>query len=314
MIIGEFGQFYAVLIWMSNFENFTSNFLVDIDKYENRKYLNDDRKFTRTRKISFRDVMLYPLLQEGCTNSREANRYMRLITGDLFAMISQQAIGEKRGFINPDLYEDMYKDFVDELYDKFQEELLNKDYIHLAGDTTVIKVPNVSKTKEEFPVEEGKPARARLSTFADVEHGYIFDAEIVEKNTSEAELAIKHLKEIKKRYKNQKISVTYDRGYNSFQLMFTHLDLEIDFLIRLKDTTFNKEIERQMTSDDQIIRIPINNNITKTISNDKLRKKYEKETYVDLRVTKLEITPPKGKPYIETLISTFSMDDFIKED
>lgn len=299
---------------MSNFENFASNFLVNIDKYENRKYLNDDRKFTRTRKISFKDVMLYPLLQKGCTNSREANRYMRLITGDLFAMISQQAIGEKRGFINPDLYEDMYKDFVDDLYSKFHEELFNKDYIHLAGDTTVIKVPNVSKTKEEFPVEDGKPARARLSTFADVDHGYIFDAKIVEKNTSEAELAIQHLNEIKKRYKNQKISVTYDRGYNSFELMFTHLDLGIDFLIRLKDSTLNKEIERQMKSDDQIIRVHLNNKITKLISNDKLRRKYEKETYVDLRVTKLEITPPKGKPYIETLLSTFSMDEFTKED
>lgn len=49
-----------------------------------------------------------------------------------------------------------------------------------------------------------------------------------------------------------------------------HLDLDIDFLIRLKDTTFNKEIGRQMTSDGQIIRISLNNNITKTISNDKL--------------------------------------------
>ena len=113
---------------MGNYEIFTSNFLINIDKYENRKYLNDDRKFTRNRKISFRDVILYPLLQEGCTNSREANKYMRLITGDLFAMISQQAIGEKRGFINPDLYEDMYKDFVDDLYEKFHEELINNDY------------------------------------------------------------------------------------------------------------------------------------------------------------------------------------------
>lgn len=299
---------------MGNYEIFTSNFLINIDKYENRKYLNDDRKFTRNRKISFRDVILYPLLQEGCTNSREANKYMRLITGDLFAMISQQAIGEKRGFINPDLYEDMYKDFVDDLYEKFHEELINNDYIHFAGDTTVIKVPNVSKTKEEFPVEEGKPARARLSTFADVNNGYIFDAKIVEKNTSEAELAIQHLNEIKKRYENQKMSVTYDRGYNSFDLIFTHLDLNIDFLIRLKDSTLHKEIERQMTCDDEIIRIPINNSITRAITDDNLRKKYEKELFLDLRVTKVEITPPNGKTYIETLLSTFSMDEFTKED
>lgn len=82
---------------MSEYNCFASHFLVNIDKYENRKYLNDDRKFTRKGKISYRDTILYPLLQEGRTNSREANEYMRLITGDIFAMISQQAIGEKKG-------------------------------------------------------------------------------------------------------------------------------------------------------------------------------------------------------------------------
>ena len=78
---------------------------------------------------------------------------MRLITGENFAMISQQAIGEKRGFINPQVYEDMFKDYVDELYDTFLDDLIIKDHIVLAGDTTVIKVSNVSKTKEEFPVD-----------------------------------------------------------------------------------------------------------------------------------------------------------------
>ena len=270
---------------MSEYNCFASHFLVNIDKYENRKYLNDDRKFTRKGKISYMDTILYPLLQEGRTNSREANEYMRLITGDIFAMISQQAIGEKRGFINPELYEDMYKDFVDDLYEKFEEDLTYKDSIHFACDTSVIKVPNVSKTKEEFPVDEDNPARARLSTIADVYHGYIFDATIVEKDSGEVKLAIQHLHEIKKRLSDKKVSVTYDRGYNSFELMFTHLDLGIDFLIRLKDSTLHKQIEQQTSSDDEIIRL-----------------------------TRVLVHPPKGKPYVETLLSTFSMDEYSKKD
>ena len=299
---------------MSEYNLFASHFLVNIDKYENRKYLNDDRKFTRKGKISYRDTILYPLLQEGRTNSREANDYMRLITGDMFAMISQQAIGEKRGFINSELYEDMYKDFVDDLYVKFEEDLTYKDSIHFACDTSVIKVPNVSKTKEEFPVDEGNPARARLSTIADVYHGYIFDAAIVEKNSGEARLAIQHLHEIKKRLPDKKVSVTYDRGFNSFELIFTHLNLDIDFLIRLKDSTSHKQIEQQTTSDDEMIRLYLNKKITNTITNDELRKKYEKERYIDLRVTKVLIHPPKGKPYMETLLSTFSMEEYSKKD
>ena len=119
---------------MCKFNSFGSNFLVNIDKYVNRKYLNNDKSFTRTRKLSLRDAILYPLLQEGHTNSREANNYMKLITGDDFAMISQQAIGEKRGFINPEVYEDMYRDYVDDLYNQFYPDLTLKDYMILAGE------------------------------------------------------------------------------------------------------------------------------------------------------------------------------------
>lgn len=124
---------------------------------------------------------------------------MKLITGDDFAMISQHAIREKRGFINPEVYEDMYKDYVDDLYNQFYPDLTLKEYMILAGDTTIIKVPNVSKTKEEFPVAEGKPARARLSMYSYAITGFVFDAKIVEKKkSSEIYLAIEHLKKMLK--------------------------------------------------------------------------------------------------------------------
>ena len=78
------------------------------------------------------------------------------VDSSVCSVLVQQAIGDKRKYIEPQVYEDMYMDYVDELYDEFFDDLKIKDYIPLAGDTTVIKVPNVSKTKEEFPVEEGK--------------------------------------------------------------------------------------------------------------------------------------------------------------
>lgn len=298
---------------MCEFNDFASNFLVESDKYFSRKYLNNDKSFTRNRKLSLRDTILYPLLQEGHTNSREANDYIRTITGDEFAMISQQAIGEKRGYIDPQVYEDMYKDYVDELYDSFFDELNIKDFIVLAGDTTVIKVPNVSKTKEGFPVEEGKPARARLSMFADVQSGFVFDAKIVEKKNSEVKLAIEHLNNVKKRYPKRKILVTYDRGYSAFDLIFTHIDSNINFLIRLDDRTLRKEIE-ELSSDDEIMRLFLNNKRTRLITNPELREKFEKERYVDLRVTQVEITNPEGTTYTETLLSNLSMNEFTKQD
>ena len=64
-----------MLFVMCEFYDFASNFLVESDKYVSRKYLNNDKSFTRNRKLSLRDTIFCPLLQEGHTNSREVNDY-----------------------------------------------------------------------------------------------------------------------------------------------------------------------------------------------------------------------------------------------
>ena len=78
----------------------------------------------------------------------------------------------------------MYKDYVGDLYNQFYQDLTFKEHMILAGDTTVIKVTNVSKTKEEFPVGEGKPVHVRLSMYYDAITGFVFDAKIVEKRAA----------------------------------------------------------------------------------------------------------------------------------
>ena len=197
---------------MNKYCEYTTNFLINSTKYVDRIYLNNNKAFTRKGKLSLENTIKYPLLQEGHTNSREANDYIRLITGDDYAMITQQAIGEKRGYIDPNVYKDMYKDFVDGIYNKFSSDLRYKGKLVLAGDTTVIKLPNVSKCKEEFPVTDNHPARARLSTFADALSGFIYPSEIVKKDHGEVDLALKHLNDLNNRNINDNVAVTYDKG------------------------------------------------------------------------------------------------------
>lgn len=63
------------------------------------------------------------------------------------------------------------------------------------------------------------------------------------KKSSEAQLAINHLHNLKKkRIPDEKSLVTYDLGYTSFDLIFNHLYLGIDFLIKLKDSRIVTEI------------------------------------------------------------------------
>ena len=298
---------------MNKYCEYTTNFLINSTKYVDRIYLNNDKAFTRKGKLSLEDTIKYPLLQEGHTNSREANDYIRLITGDDYAMITQQAIGEKRGYIDPNVYKDMYKDFVDGIYNKFGSDLRYKGKLVLAGDTTVIKLPNVSKCKEEFPVTDNHPARARLSTFADALSGFIYSSEIVEKDHGEVDLALKHLNDLNNRNINDNVAVTYDRGYCSCKLLFSHLYYGIDILLRLNDSFLSKEIS-QMKSDDEIIKIFLNKKKTNTIPDDKIREHFEKEVSIDVRITKVEITKPNGETYTETLLSTLPMEIFSAQD
>ena len=49
-------------------------------------------------------------------------------------------------------------------------------------------------------------------------------------------------------------------------------------------------------------------------TNPEIREYFEKEIYVDVRITKVEITKANGETYIETLLSTLPMEEFSKEE
>ena len=80
------------------YNDFATSLLTNIYKYINRSYLNNDRVFVRKGKLSLADTIKYPLIESGRTNTRETNEYIQLITGDDFALISQQANGKKKRF------------------------------------------------------------------------------------------------------------------------------------------------------------------------------------------------------------------------
>ena len=96
--------------------------------------------------------------------------------------------------------------------------------------------------------------------------------------------------------------------------MFTLIDFGFDFLIRLNDSTLHKQIEAQTESDDEMMRLYLNKKITNAIKDEELRKKFEKERYIDVRVTKVMVYPEDDEPYLETLLSSFPMDKYSKED
>lgn len=139
----------------------------------------------------------------------------------------------------------------------------------------------------------------------------IFTNELVEKKSSKVKLAIKHLKELNERKPYENMALTYDIGYCAYDILFNHLYYGINILLRLDSDFLHKKIE-QLSSDDEILTLYLNKYITNKITDDTIREKYEKEVSVQIRITKVKVTPPNGKTYTETLLSTLPMEEFSK--
>ena len=102
-----------------------------------------------------------------------------------FETISSQAIGKQRMFIDPKVFIDMNESFIDQLYGKYSGFSKFKGYIVSACDGSIIDLPNVTLTREEFPVGDEnllkeKRIRARVSCLLDVHSKHILTAKIVE--------------------------------------------------------------------------------------------------------------------------------------
>lgn len=125
--------------------------------------------------------------------------------------------------------------FIGKLYSKYSGFLKFKGYIVSACDGSIVDLPNVTLTCEEFPVGDEnllkeKRIRARFSCFLDVYSKHILTAKIVETTISEVDLAIEYLENLKQRLDIAKLITIYDRGYSSIELMVKTIDLKSKFL------------------------------------------------------------------------------------
>ena len=87
----------------------------------------------------------------------------------------------------------------------------------------------------------------------------------------EVELAIQHSDNLNQRINMTNIITTYDRGYDSLELMLKHKSINSYFLIRLKADDFKKE-RKYMKTNDEIINITINRTRTQNIHDKELKK------------------------------------------
>ena len=266
---------------MYSFDRFIKNFFRFFECFISKRYITEDNRFIRDRKMNQKEYTAFILSQRSCTSYIETIRFFTMWLKKDFETISSQGIGKQRMFIDPKVFIDMYECFIDELYGKFSGFSKFKGYIVSACDGSIVDLPNVTLTREEFPVGDEnllkeKRIRARVSCVLDVHSKHILTVKIVETVVNEIDLAIEHLNNLKQRFDITKLLTIYDRGYPSIELMTKNIDLNSKFLIRLPKNVFAHQI-KQMKTNDEIIQINMTNNRLKKFDDENLKEKARKK-------------------------------------
>ena len=104
---------------MYSFDRFVKGFFRFFDCFISKKYITEDNRFIRDRKMTQKEYTTYILFQRSCTAYIEAIRFFTIMLSNDFKTITSQAIGKQRMYIDPNVFIDMYELYINKLYDKF---------------------------------------------------------------------------------------------------------------------------------------------------------------------------------------------------
>ena len=257
--------------------------------------------------------MKYVTWNRGRTTALEALYFMEEFWGDMEMDVSKQAISERRTIIDPQAYIDMNDDLLKRIYSEPELETFN-GYILVAHDGSIFDLLNYPTIREDFNIGRNinhskHTVTARVSTMVDVLNEFILSSVITNRKSSEPDLAIGHLEDVKNRIDLEKTINICDRGYGSKKLMLKIMQLNSYFVIRLKKDTFIDQ-RYKTSSDDEIIEVPLYNSFIKTITNEKLKEFASKQEKLKLRIINIQLPTEE----IETLATNLFDESMTMED
>ena len=278
---------------MYQFTRFIICFFSCFDDFLSKDYIVGENKFTRRRKMTFEEYVVYAFQASGSSNYADALMYFTNSLKNDLKLITPQGVNKQRMFISPKLYEDVYKTYIDKLYSEYKGFSKLGEFIIVACDGSIFHLPNTIITKIVFDIPifnifKRFLSRARVSCILDVNSTLILSAKIVSRNIDEITLAIEHLKDLSSRMDISKLLTLYDRGYGSTKLMIYNLYYGSNFVIRINSRAFSKKI-KNMGSNDGIIQINITKKILRSITDDNVREFAEKMGRLEIRIVKVKL-------------------------
>ena len=208
-------------------------------KEEARRNTTD---FTRNRKMSLEELVNFVLMSIKCSAASALRRFFSNIGKSVF--MTQQSLSEARSKITVRAFVRLFKITVNTMTEHCTKKW--HGYRVYAVDGSKISLPADKKLCEHFGAlgKEKTAPTAQGSVLYDVLNDIIVDAAIEPLTTDERTLAKAHINACKSIAPGDKKLNIYDRGYASFDLIETHENEGLFYLMRVK-SKFNNDIDNQ---------------------------------------------------------------------
>ena len=272
-----------------------------------------ENDFSRKRKLTPKDLILYTLNNRGKTTKMELYDFIQEYN---IEEVSTPALLKQREKLNENIFKELNKESLIRFYGEFPQEVKTyKGYILSAIDGSDCEVPNTKETRERYKSinsqYDERVARIKLSNCYDVINGYVLDTEIAEYKHWEMDLAIKHIKNTN--YITEYFPIIYvmDRGYFSLSSMYHFINEGTMFIIRLNKSYLKAE-QKSMESNDEVVEIKYQYDRIRNYKDkdEEFYNYYEIGNTISLKFVNIKL--PTGE--IETIITNISKEELSSED
>lgn len=259
--------------------------LLDEEKYKSIARI-EEKAFTRTRKLTFKDLVLSILTRKGKTLTIELMEYMENMKKE---SISKQAYSKHRQKLKPEIFKVLNDEYVKKIY---KQREINKygEYLLLGVDGTMIELPNSDELKEHYGLQLGQKGsvgrvRARGFGIYDILNNVMITSRIDPYNFSEKKQIECELDNLNELIPEKKILIC-DRYY--FGIGFVHELNKKDYkyLMRMTNKHYKKE-KSEMKSNDEEVELKVRNNSIFYAETEEEKKELKKLKKAKTRIIKV---------------------------
>ena len=225
------------------------------EEYVNRYRINN--AFTRSRKLSFSNIIRYIIHSSHHSVSVNYSSFRNMIYDEKLPMVSKQALSKARQGISHKAFLNFFRISVEEYYKHNKNTSLWNGFHLFAVDGTTIQIPVSDENLKTFGSNPNKYEKdtplASVSALYDITNDILVDVNLKPYRFSERESAKLHMEYLPDKARS---IVIFDRGYPSENLFRFLQQRKIFFLMRVPKT-FKKIIYDEA---DTLFTFPSNKN------------------------------------------------------